>query len=161
MTAGARRATIAVSFLSDRGRVDMVEKSHSTGFWPSVYDPLRNLGARVADWFAPASEASVDDSGYRIRLELPGVEEKDVKVALEDGVVTVTGKKESTREEKGETWYFSEREYGSFARSFRLPPDADAAKVTADLKDGLLTVAVGKKAPRATTASSEIPITKG
>ncbi|GAA0289953.1 Hsp20/alpha crystallin family protein [Rhodovulum strictum] len=136
----------------------MVEKSHSTGFWPSLYEPFRGLGARVADWFAPASEASVDDDGYSIRMELPGVAEKDVKVSLADGVVTVRGEKQSSREEKGETWYFSEREYGSFSRSFRLPPDADAGAVKADLKDGVLTVSVGKKAPGPATTGTEIPI---
>lgn len=139
----------------------MVEKSHTTGFWPSLYEPLRGVGARMADWFAPASEASADEGGYRIRMELPGVEEKDVKVSLEDGVVTVRGEKQSSREEKGETWYFSEREYGSFSRSFRLPPDADPAAVSADLKDGVLTVAVAKKAPSQGKAGTEIPVTKG
>lgn len=139
----------------------MVEKSHTSGFWPSLYDPLRNMGARVADWFAPASEASVDDGAYRIRVELPGVAEKDVKVSLDDGVVTVTGEKSSSREEKGETWYFSEREYGSFSRSFRLPPDADAGAVNAEMKDGLLTVSVGKKSPDAAKGGTEIPIAKG
>ncbi|MGC9418286.1 MAG: Hsp20/alpha crystallin family protein [Rhodovulum sp.] len=139
----------------------MVEKSHSTGFWPSLYEPFRGLGSRVADWFAPASEASVDDGGYRIRMELPGVEEKDIKVSLDDGVVTVTGEKQSSREETGETWYFSEREYGSFSRSFRLPPDADGKAVKAELKDGVLTIGVGKKAPSESGGGTEIPIAKG
>lgn len=139
----------------------MVEKSHTTGFWPSLYDPLRTLGGRVADWFAPASEAAVDEGAYRIRLELPGIEEKDIKVGLEDGVVTVSGEKQSQRDEKGETWYFSEREYGSFSRSFRLPPDADPAAVGADLKDGVLTVSIGKKAPSEGRGGTEIPISKG
>ncbi len=139
----------------------MVEKSHTTGFWPSLYDPLRGLGAKVADWFAPASEASVGEGGYRIRIELPGVAEKDVRVSVQDGVVTVRGEKQSSREEKGETWYFSEREYGSFSRSFRLPPDADAAAVTADLTDGLLTVSIGKKSPDTAGAGTEIPIGRG
>ncbi|MCO8144201.1 Hsp20/alpha crystallin family protein [Rhodovulum tesquicola] len=139
----------------------MVEKSHSAGFWPSLYEPFRGLGARMADWFAPASEASVGEDGYSIRMELPGVEEKDVKVSLADGVVTVRGEKQSSREEKGETWYFSEREYGAFSRSFRLPPDADAGAVKADLKDGVLTVSIGKKASDETAGSTEIPIGRG
>ncbi|SIO56447.1 HSP20 family protein [Rhodovulum sp. ES.010] len=139
----------------------MVEKSHSTGFWPSLYDPLRGLGTRVADWFAPASEASHDDGGYSIRMELPGVEEKDIEVSLDDGVVTVSGEKQSSREEKGETWYFSEREYGSFSRSFRLPPDADGEAVKASLKDGVLTISAGRKAPSEAKGGSSIPIEKG
>lgn len=139
----------------------MVEKSHTTGFWPSLYEPLRGIGSRVAEWFAPASEASVDEDGYRIRMELPGVDEKDVKVSVEDGVVTVKGEKQSSREETGETWYFSEREYGAFSRSFRLPPDADAGRVGAELKDGVLTINIAKKAPTSEPAGTEVPITKG
>lgn len=139
----------------------MVEKSHSTGFWPSLYDPFRGIGGKVADWFAPASEASVDEAGYRIRIELPGVEDKDVRVSIDDGVVTVKGEKQTRREESGETWYFSECDYGSFSRSFRLPPDADQGAVKADLKDGVLTVSVGKKSPKAASAGTEVPIARG
>ena len=125
----------------------MVEKTHTTGFWPSLYDPLRQMGQRVADWLAPAAEAAVDEKAYRIAVELPGVEEKDINLSVEDGVVTLSGEKKTEREEKGETWFFSERQYGSFSRSFRLPPDADAAKVDAHLKDGVLTIRIPKSEP--------------
>ena len=95
----------------------MVEKSHVAGFWPQLYEPLRNFGSRVADWLAPASDASSDEDAYRITMELPGVEEKDIELSVHEGVVTVTGEKSATREEKGETWFFSERQYGQFSRS--------------------------------------------
>ena len=62
----------------------MVEKSHSTGFWPSLYEPFRTMGSRLAEWVAPASEASADDKVYRIALELPGVAEKDGEGRKED-----------------------------------------------------------------------------
>lgn len=139
----------------------MVEKSHTSGFWPSLYDPFRNLGARVADWFAPAAEAAASEGAYTIRMEVPGVDEKDIDLSVHDGVVTVKGEKKSEREEKGETWYFSEREYGSFSRSFRLPPDADETGVKADLKDGVLVVSVPKKAPEAAQGARKIPVGKG
>lgn len=131
----------------------MVEKTHTSGFWPSLYDPLRHAGQRVADWLAPASEAAVTDKEYKIAIELPGVEEKDIDLKVEDGVVTLKGDKRTEREEKGETWFFSERQYGSFSRSFRLPPDADGAKVDAHLKDGVLTIVIPKTAPAKTQAA--------
>ncbi len=134
----------------------MVEKSHVSGFWPSLYDPFRHLGAKIADWVAPASEASSDEGAYRIALELPGVDEKDIELAVEGGVVSVKGEKRSEREEKGDTWYFSERAYGSFSRSFRLPPDADEAGVKADLKDGVLKITVPRKAASAGTKTVKI-----
>ncbi len=124
----------------------MVEKSHTSGLWPSLTDPLRSLGTRIADWVAPASEASANGHSYTITVELPGVEDADIDLSAHDGVVTLKGEKKTEREEKGETWFFSERQYGAFTRSFRLPPDADDTKVWADLKNGVLKISVPKRA---------------
>ena len=122
----------------------MVEKSHTSGLWPSLADPFRNFGSRLAEWVAPASEASGNENSYHISIELPGVKESDISLSAENGVGSLKGGKRTEREEKGETWYFSERQYGSFSRSFRLPPDADEDKVKADLKNGVLTITVPK-----------------
>ncbi|MEM1128886.1 MAG: Hsp20/alpha crystallin family protein [Pseudomonadota bacterium] len=138
----------------------MVEKTHTSGFWPSVYEPLRNAGHRLADWVAPASEASTSESAYRIAVELPGVGEDDIHLSVQDGTATLKGEKRASREEKGETWFFSERQYGAFSRSFRLPPDADEAGVRADLKDGVLTLTIPKKSPEP-PESARIKINKG
>lgn len=123
----------------------MVEKSQMTGLWPQLYEPLRNFGTRMAEWMAPASDASSDDAAYRITMELPGVEEKDIDLSVNDGLVTVKGEKNTEHEEKGETWFFTERQYGAFSRSFRLPPDADAEKIEAKLKDGVLSLTIPKR----------------
>ncbi|SDI49554.1 Hsp20/alpha crystallin family protein [Aliiruegeria lutimaris] len=125
----------------------MVEKSHTSGFWPHLYEPLRGLGERLSEWVAPAAEASGDSNVYRITVELPGVAEDDIQLSIDDGVVTLTGEKKIEREEKGETWFFSERQYGSFSRSFRLPPDADEDKVDAALNDGVLTILLPRRSP--------------
>ncbi len=123
----------------------MVESTRSSGLWPQLYEPFRTFGSRVADWLAPASDASSNDDAYRISVELPGVSEEDIHLSVEGGVVTVSGEKTETREEKGETWYFSERQYGSFKRSFRLPEDADADKAEAHVKNGVLEVSVPRR----------------
>ncbi|MDU8927448.1 Hsp20/alpha crystallin family protein [Alisedimentitalea sp. MJ-SS2] len=138
----------------------MVEKSHTAGLWPSLYEPFRGFGSRVADWLAPASDASADEDAYRISMELPGVEEKDIDISVSGGVVSVKGEKSSSQEEKGETWFFSERQYGAFSRSFRLPQDADGDRVEAELKDGVLTIAVSKKAPEEPEAT-KVKIKRG
>ncbi|MDR9394346.1 Hsp20/alpha crystallin family protein [Roseovarius sp. SYSU LYC5161] len=138
----------------------MVEKSHLGGLWPSFYEPLRQFGSRVAEFLSPASDASSDENGYHITLELPGVEEKDIDIAVHDGVVTVKGEKSDEREEKGDTWYFSERQYGSFSRTFRLPADADGDRLEAHLKDGVLSLVVPKAQPAASEAR-KIRINKG
>lgn len=137
----------------------MVEKSHTSGFWPQLYDPFRQIGTRLAEWVAPASEAKGSDGSYTISIELPGVAEDDIQLTTEDGVITIKGEKKTQREEKGDTWFFSERQYGSFSRSFRLPPDADEAGIDAALKDGVLTVSVPKKEEK-TAENKRISIRK-
>lgn len=137
----------------------MVEKTPASTFWPSFYEPFRNFGTRLSEWLAPASEASSDGKSYRIAIELPGVEEKDIDVTVDEGMVTVKGEKKEEREEKGDTWYFSERQFGSFSRTFRLPADADQGKVSADLKDGVLTLTVARTAPEV-AKTRKVPIGK-
>jgi len=125
----------------------MVETSHTSGFWPSLYEPFRGLGNRLADWIAPASEATENGEAYEITVELPGVKEDDIDITLNDNVLSVKGEKKSEREEKKGNVYFCERQYGSFQRSFRLPPDAAGAKIEADFGDGVLTLKIPRKTP--------------
>jgi len=125
----------------------MVESSHISGFWPSVYEPFRHLGERVAGWFPPASEAGSDDKAYQIDLELPGVKRDDIDISLHDRVLTVKGEKRSKREETSGPVYFCERQYGAFQRTFRLPSDARGDKVEATFDDGLLCLRIPRDAP--------------
>ena len=125
----------------------MVETSHTAGLWPQLYEPFRALGGRIADWFAPASEAGSSKDAYNIDLELPGVQMEDIEISVADNVLTVKGEKRSAREEQQGSVYFCERQYGAFQRSFRLPADADASKVDAAFKDGLLTLTIPRIVP--------------
>jgi len=126
----------------------MVEKTHTAGWWPQVYEPLRNIGEKIANWFAPPSDAAATENFYEINMELPGVAADNIDISIEEGQLTVRGEKRTQHEEKGRTYYFSEREYGAFQRSFRLPADADAENVAADFQNGVLTVRVPKTGPR-------------
>ena len=138
----------------------MVEKTDAGHFWPSLYEPFRTFGTRLADWLSPATEASGDGKAYVLSMELPGVSEADVELSVEDGVVTIRGEKKTEEEKKGDTWYFSERQYGAFRRSFRLPEDADSQGVSADMKDGVLTVRVPKLAKPEADKARKIEIAK-
>ncbi len=122
----------------------MVEQSHTAGWWPQLYEPLKGLGEKVADWFAPRSEASALQDCYEIDLELPGVKPEDIDIQLQDGQLTVKGEKRFSREEKGRSFFFSERQYGAFQRSFRLPADADNDQIAASFCDGVLMLKVPK-----------------
>jgi HSP20 family protein len=97
----------------------------------------------VAEW-APLVDITEDDKEYLIKAELPEVKKEDVKVTVENGVLTITGERKFEKEERGKKYHRIERAYGSFARSFTLPDDADAAKVNAEFKDGVLKVHLAK-----------------
>jgi HSP20 family protein len=137
----------------------MVEKYHTAGWLPDLYEPLRNIGQRVADWFAPRSDAAALEDYYEINVELPGVKTEDVDVSTEDNNLVVRGEKRYEHEETGRTYFFSEREYGSFQRTFRLPPDADSDKIDAEFNDGILRLKIAKRTS-SQTAAKKIAIRK-
>jgi HSP20 family protein len=97
----------------------------------------------MAEWM-PMVDISEDDKEYLITAELPEVKKDDVKVTMENGVLTITGERKFENEEKSKKWHRVERAYGGFARSFTLPENTDPAKVKAEFKDGLLKVHVTK-----------------
>jgi HSP20 family protein len=93
-----------------------------------------------------ASEVAEDDKAYRVTVELPGMEEKDVEVSLSDSAITIKGEKKSEKEETKKDYHYSERTYGAFRRSFALPEGVDADKIEATMKSGVLTVVLPKSA---------------
>jgi len=88
----------------------------------------------------PSIDFSEKDGKYYLTAELPGINKEDISITVEDGYVTVSGKKEDNKEEKGSDYYLKETRYGSFSRSFRLPGKVAEDKVDATYKDGVLTV---------------------
>jgi HSP20 family protein len=102
-----------------------------------------NEAMTVAEW-SPLVDITEDDKEYLIKAELPEVRKEDVKVTVENGVLTITGERKFEKEEKGKKYHRVERAYGNFVRSFALPDDADANKVNAEFKDGVLKVHVTK-----------------
>lgn len=126
-----------------------VDKGHSA--WPHLFEPFRNAATTVANFFSPDADAVNAERAYEINIELPGVTADDIDVALNDHVLTIKGEKKHTHEEKTKTYYFSERSYGAFQRSFRLPGDVDTNKIGADFDDGVLKLTL----PKAASATSE------
>ena len=122
-----------------------MEKRLSTMFGRA---PVRKSGEKeeamtVAEW-APLVDITEDEKEYLIKAELPEVKKDDVKVTVQDGVLTIAGERKSEKEEKTKKFHRVDWAYGSFARSFTLPEDADADKVAGDFKDGVLKVHVPK-----------------
>jgi len=93
----------------------------------------------VADWM-PTVDIAEDDKEYLIKAEIPEVDKKDVRVTVQDGVLTIQGQRRQEKEEKNKRFHRVERAYGSFVRSFALPEDVSENQVRAEFKDGMLLV---------------------
>jgi HSP20 family protein len=123
--------------------------------------PVRKDGGReeamtLAEW-APLVDIIEEEKEYRIKAELPEVNKSDVKVTVQDDVLMIAGERTFEKEDTGRKYHRVERAYGSFARSFTLPEDADAAKVSADFKDGVLIVHL-PKSEKARPKSIEVKV---
>jgi HSP20 family protein len=97
----------------------------------------------LAEW-SPSVDISEDDKEWLIKADLPQVKKEDVKVTVENGVLTVTGERKFEKEEKDKKYHRIERSYGNFFWSFTLPEGAEGAKVSAQFKDGVLEVRLPK-----------------
>jgi HSP20 family protein len=93
----------------------------------------------VADW-SPEVDISEDDHGYLLKADLPEMKKDDVRVTVEDGILSVSGERKTEKEDHKKKFHRIERCYGTFRRSFTLPEDADSTKVTAEFRDGVLKV---------------------
>jgi len=130
---------------------DMLEDV--TSHWPHLHFP------RV-DWPSLSTiektagivnfDVSESDNAVTVTAEVPGMEEKDVEVFVDNGMLTIRGEKKSEREKSGDNFYLSERQFGSFSRSIRLLHDVDAANISARFDKGVLTVTL----PRTAAAKS-------
>jgi len=114
------------------------------------FDPFRELEAVAGvggeyGLFAPSFDVKENKEGYVFRADLPGVREEDLEISLTGNHLTISGKREQEKHEQGDTYYASERSYGSFSRAFTLPDGTDGENVKAELKNGVLQVIVPKK----------------
>ena len=93
----------------------------------------------MADWM-PSVDITETDTAYLIKGEIPGVSKEDVKVTIEDGMITMRGERKQEKEEKDRKFHRIERSYGSF----RMPDDVDESAVKAEFKDGMINVTLPK-----------------
>ena len=153
--APARIEDLAEPFAALRRDIDQVFEDFTRSFSSMIdFDPFRRLGPAFdlkGVEIAPKIEVTEGKKTYEITAELPGVDEKDVSLTLQDDVLTVSGEKKSEREEKKEGYHVSERSYGSFRRSLRLPDDINADKISAKFDKGVMTITLprtGKAKPK-------------
>lgn len=113
--------------------------------------------SRTLQSFTPKLDLEERDDKIVLTAELPGLTDKDVQVEVNKDYLTVKGEKKSVREEKDKNNFFSERSYGSFERTIRLPSEIIKDKIDAAVKDGILTVTL-PKSPEAKKDVKKIPV---
>lgn len=100
----------------------------------------------AAGSFVPAVDVYEDEQGIRLKMEVPGIDEKDIDIRLENNLLTVRGERKLEKETKEENYHRIERSYGSFTRSFSLPNTVNPEEVKAGYARGVLTIQLGKRA---------------
>lgn len=125
------------------------------------WDPFRSTSGKedltVSEWM-PRVDIAEDEKEFLVKAELPEMKKEDVKVTVEDGVLTISGERKAEKEEKNKKYHRVESEYGSFLRSFALPSAIQGDKVAAEFKDGVLKVHLPKDT-KGTAKAVEIKVT--
>jgi HSP20 family protein len=119
-------------------------------FFSPPFAPLWRLAggtepALTASSFVPAVDIYEDEHNIILTAETPGIEEKDLDISVENGVLTVSGERRMDNEEKQDNFHRIERSYGRFTRSFTLPPTVDENGVKADFNNGVLKITLAKR----------------
>jgi HSP20 family protein len=105
------------------------------------WDPFRDFGLTTpSSWMPPIDIFQTEGHELVLKAELPDMSREDIDINIENFVLTIKGDKKASSEVKDEQYHHSERRYGSFSRSFSLPQTVDASRVSADYKNGVLTV---------------------
>jgi HSP20 family protein len=110
------------------------------------WDPLRDYDLGVPATFMPSFDVKETPDAYQFKADLPGILEADLEISLEGTRLTVAGKREEDTAKEGERIHLAERSHGRFSRTFTLPEDVEGEKVVAELRNGVLTLMVPKRA---------------
>ena len=119
-------------------------------------EPFAGPGARLGR-FTPSVDVKESAKEITVKAELPGLEEKDIEVLLDNDTLTIRGEKKEEKEDKGKSYYHAECSYGSFRRVIPLPAGIDQKKVQAQFKNGVLNITL-PRTEEAKTKGKKIPI---
>jgi HSP20 family protein len=128
-------------FSTMQARMNRMNRLFRESYSPEVPDD-----SLTTTTFAPPVDIYEDEHNITLKLEVPGIEEKDIDVSVENSTLTVHGERKIEKEEKEENFRRVERQYGSFTRSFTLPSSVDPGQVTAHYDKGVLKIKLAKKA---------------
>ena len=112
--------------------------------WPTSSNPSSSLSSQGLFSVSPSLDVSENEKEFMVTADVPGLEEKDLKVEFSNKVLTIKGEKKLNREEKQENYYMSERWSGSFSRSIQIPSPVNEDLIQAEVKDGVLYITLPK-----------------
>lgn len=144
------------------GLIPSIQRSATNAFAPLQREFNRLFDELGAGWetftemrLAPSMDVADNKDNVEISVELPGLKREDVKIAIDGDMLTISGEKKGEKETKDKNYRLVERTYGEFSRSIYLPRSVDAAKISANMSDGVLKI-VAPKRPEAQTKTIEI-----
>lgn len=137
--------------------MQQLQREMSTMFDRRLTDKDESLPVLTSDW-APAVDIKEEDKRFLIMADIPGVDPSDIDVEMENGVLSISGKREAEHKEEKEGYKRIERSYGSFLRRFTLPDTADPDSIKAKSKNGTVEIVVSKR--KAPAVSHRIPVEK-
>lgn len=112
------------------------------------FEDFPSLSFDAAGAFSPRIDISEDDKNIYVEAEIPGTRKEDLKITIQDNIITLKGEKKKTEVKSEKNYYRSERVYGSFSRSFTLPVAVNPDNVDARFEDGILRVKMEKLVPK-------------
>ena len=140
-----------------RKEVDQLLDGLFTNNWSSPFEEMGKKWKNAA--LLPRSDISETKASYDIAMELPGMTDADIDISIDGDILTVKGEKRSTETKEKKNYHYSERSYGSFERSVKLPHNAIAEGISATFNDGVLEIKISKKVI-ATTPPKKISLSK-
>lgn len=108
------------------------------------FDDFTSYGLNFSDSFSPRIDISEEKNQINVTAEIPGVKKENIKIMLQDNILSIEGEKKKETEQKEQNWYRAERVYGTFKRSFTLPAEVDSENVEAKFENGILNVTLKK-----------------
>lgn len=132
----------------------------SLGFGRDPFELLESAFAGVGLESFGHADLSETDEAYELQVDLPGMKKDDISVDFSDGVLSISGERKDEREDKRKGYYLSERSYGAYERSFRVPESVDYDNISAQFNDGVLTITL-PKTEEAQKTSRRIDVKEG
>ncbi|WP_116964395.1 Hsp20/alpha crystallin family protein [Fastidiosibacter lacustris] len=163
-----------MNFLSTKKNIPVtISQSKQNPFW-SLQNELNKVMSDFNEWFEPfhfpserfenvslnpATDIVDDNDQFKVEIEMPGMGENDIKVSIDNGILTIKGEKTSSKQDKNKNYMMREISYGRYERSILLPETVDVDKAKASFKKGMLWITLPKK-PECAKKSREIIVEK-